>query len=89
MTLPISSLANMEFTLYGGASGNMNCPSYINGYRAGSLSSYYNPYMYSMANQNSWRPNQALNINQGISQNLNSNTTATKGSNIDILTDYY
>ncbi len=89
MTLPISSLANMEFTLYGGASGNMNCPSYINGYRAGSLSSYYNPYMYSMANQNSWRPNQALNINQGISQNSNSNTTATKGSNIDILTDYY
>lgn len=93
MTLPISSLANMEFALYGGASGNMNCPSYINGYRAGNLSSSYNPYMYSMANQNSWRPNQAQNINQGISQNTNpvSNSVGdvTKGSNIDILTDYY
>lgn len=93
MTLPISSLANMEFMLYGGASGNMNCPSYINGYRAGNLSSYYNPYMYSMANQNLWNANQAQNINQGISQNTNStsnsNTTVAKGSNIDILTDYY
>lgn len=93
MTLPISSLANMEFMLYGGASGNMNCPSYINGYKAGNLSSYYNPYMYSMANQNLWNANQAQNINQGISQNTNtgsnSNTTGTKGSNIDILADYY
>ena len=40
MTLPISSLANMDFMLYGGLSGaDPNCPSYINGYKAG------NPYM--------------------------------------------
>lgn len=37
MTLPISSLANMEFMLYGGTLGaNSACPSYVNGYRGGS-----------------------------------------------------
>ena len=50
----ISSLANMEYMLYGNNAGmNMNCPSYFNGYRGNSMSSmmnyagvfggYYNP----------------------------------------------
>ncbi len=40
MVAPISSLMNMEYMLYGGASGfNSACPSFINGY---------------MANQNAW-----------------------------------
>ena len=45
MTLPINSLANMEYMLYGGALGaNPNCPSYANGYKAVN-NNYYNPYM--------------------------------------------
>ena len=40
MVSPINSLTNMEYMLYGGASGvNPNCPSFSNGY---------------MANRNSW-----------------------------------
>ena len=42
MTLPINSLANMEYMLYGGALGaNPNCPSYANGYKAVN-NNYYN-----------------------------------------------
>lgn len=93
MTLPISSLANMEFMLYGGASGNMNCPSYINGYKAGNLSSYYNPYMYYGMNQTPWNTNQAQNINQANIQNSNtasnSTNTTAQGSSIDTLAEYY
>ena len=48
MVLPISSLTNMEYMLYGGASGtNQNCPSYLNGYRSSSpnfYGNYTNPY---------------------------------------------
>ena len=50
MTLPISSLANMEYMLYGGALGaNPNCPSYVNGYKAANnnlYGGYYNPSIY-------------------------------------------
>ena len=50
MTLPISSLANMEYMLYGGALGaNPNCPSYVNGYKAENnnlYGGYYNPSIY-------------------------------------------
>ena len=61
MALPISSLANMEYMLYGGMSGaNGACPSYANGYMANSNSwaypynnygypnayTYQNPYTY-------------------------------------------
>ena len=45
MVAPISSLANMEYMLYGGMLGaNANCPSFVNGYRAGS--NFYNPSFY-------------------------------------------
>ena len=48
MVSSVNSLANMEYMLYGGASGlNANTPSYLNGYRAntGFYGNYYNPYM--------------------------------------------
>lgn len=97
MTLPISSLANMEFMLYGGASGNMNCPSYINGYKAGNLSSYYNPYGYSGIVQTPWGTNQGVNqgvnVGQGVGQ-TNSQTgtqgaTTNAGSDMETLVNYY
>lgn len=51
MTLPINSLANMEYMLYGGALGaNPNCPSYANGYKAVN-NNYYNPYMQQYQNE--------------------------------------
>ncbi len=53
MVSSVNSLANMEYMLYGGASGlNANTPSYLNGYRAntGFYGNYYNPYMYGYNN---------------------------------------
>ena len=41
MTLPVSSLANMEYALYGGL-GATNCPSIANGYNS---FGYNNPYL--------------------------------------------
>ena len=56
MTLPINSLANMEYMLYGGALGaNPNCPSYANGYKAVN-NNYYNPYMQQYQNGTSYVP---------------------------------
>lgn len=45
MTIPISSLANMEYALYGGLGLNAAAPNYLNGYCA-DLNQYnfYNPY---------------------------------------------
>lgn len=49
MVSPINSLTNMEYMLYGGASGvNPNCPSFSNGY---------------MANRNSWNDQASFGYN--------------------------
>lgn len=54
MVSPINSLTNMEYMLYGGASGvNPNCPSFSNGYMANRNSwNYQMPYGYN--NQSVW-----------------------------------
>ena len=54
MVSPINSLTNMEYMLYGGASGvNPNCPSFSNGYMANRNSwNYQMPFGYN--NQSIW-----------------------------------
>lgn len=101
MTLPISSLANMEYMLYGGGLGfNPNCPSYLNGYRANSAGLYSNPYMYNGMYQNAWNNPYVNNQTNGtIWQNqspvqTSSQTTETTNSlnnakDVDILSEYY
>ena len=84
MTLPINSLANMEFMLYGGSSGiNSNCPSYINGYQASNpYSGYYNPmYLQNYANyQNSVaNMNQAGGVQASVPSALQTQQTQTSG----------
>lgn len=84
MTLPINSLANMEFMLYGGSSGiNSNCPSYINGYQASNpYSGYYNPmYLQNYANyQNSLaNMNQAGGVQASVPSALQTQQTQTSG----------
>ena len=103
MTLPISSLMNMEHMLYGGAlSSNPNCPSYVNGYRASSnnlYGSYYNQYNNPYWNNQlgGYYNNAGQNVNnyqypqaQQI-QNVPSNTQtkASVSKDIDTLADYY
>ena len=87
MTLPISSLANMEYMLYGGMLGaNPNCPSSANGYMASNnmYSNYmYNPYFYN----NYAGMNQGGSINPAAGNNAGnilSNPAAT--NNTDIFT---
>lgn len=63
MVAPISSLANMEYALYGGASLGTVAPSYSNGYMGQSSlvnNSYYNPYGYGYGygNYNNTYPSQ-------------------------------
>ena len=54
MVSPINSLMNMEYMLYGGASGvNPNCPSFSNGYMANNTAwNYQTPFGYN--NQSVW-----------------------------------
>ena len=74
MTLPINSLANMEYMLYGGALGaNPNCPSYANGYKAVN-NNYYNPYMQQYQNGTSYVPSSNIGINPQAIQNSYNNT---------------
>ena len=63
MVSPINSLMNMEYMLYGGASGvNPNCPSFSNGYMANNTAwNYQTPFGYN--NQSIWN-NQNLWNNQ-------------------------
>lgn len=67
MVSPINSLMNMEYMLYGGASGvNPNCPSFSNGYMANNTAwNYQTPFGYN--NQSIWN-NQNLWNNQYAQQ---------------------
>ncbi len=104
MTLPISSLANMEYMLYGGALGaNPNCPSYVNGYKAATnnlYGGYYNPSIYNNPYynwQNTGLYNQGVQnavsqsgiISQPASANTAANTVTASAKDIDTLADYY
>lgn len=74
MVSPINSLANMEYMLYGGASGvNPNCPSFSNGYMANNNSwNYQTPYGYN--NQSIW--NNQYNQNYGLGNVGGASTTS-------------
>ena len=91
MVSSIGSLANMEYMLYGGASGmNANTPSYMNGYRAnpGFYGNYYNPYMYGSYNTN---PNSQSVFSSASPAATNNASAQTFGSAKDwnTLGDYY
>ena len=101
MTLPISSLANMEYMLYGGALGaNPNCPSYVNGYKAANnnlYGGYYNPSIYNNPYYN-WqntgyynnRTPQAIGAQTSpstVQQTAAAKTASSK--DIDTLADFY
>ena len=98
MTLPINSLANMEYMLYGGALGaNPNCPSYANGYKAVN-NNYYNPYMQQYQNGASYIPSSNTGINPQTIQNSYNNTPqlrqgypkqAVSKNDIDTLAKFY
>lgn len=87
MTLPISSLANMEYMLYGGMLGaNPNCPSYANGYMASNnmYSNMYNPYVYN--NYAMPGVNGGVNgVNGGVS-GINNTSAPASANNTDIFT---
>ena len=72
MVSPINSLMNMEYMLYGGASGvNPNCPSFSNGYMANNTAwNYQTPFGYN--NQSIWN-----NWNNQSAQPTMQNTTST------------
>ena len=100
MTLPINSLANMEFMLYGGSSGlSSNCPSYINGYQASNpYSGYYNPmylqnyanYQNSVANMSQSGGVQAsVPTAQQTSQTQAAGQTVSVNSDINTLAKFY
>ena len=74
MVSPINSLANMEYMLYGGASGvNPNCPSFSNGYMANNTSwNYQTPFGYN--NQSIW--NNQYNQNYGLGNVGGASTTS-------------
>ena len=74
MVFPINSLANMEYMLYGGASGvNPNCPSFSNGYMANNTSwNYQTPFGYN--NQSIW--NNQYDQNYGLGNVGGASTTS-------------
>lgn len=99
MINPINSLANMEYSLYGGASGwNANCPSYANGYYANQ--NFYNSSPYNYNYLNNFTPNTNFNwTNQtpssdiftaqnSISKDSAAETGLTK-KDLDTLGEYY
>lgn len=98
MVSPINSLANMEYMLYGGASGvNPNCPSFSNGYMANNNSwNYQTPYGYN--NQSIW--NNQFGQNYGLGNLGGASTTSdsqqasqtgfgTSARDMDTLGKYY
>lgn len=103
MTLPINSLANMEYMLYGGTSGlNSNCPSYINGYQASNpYTGYYNPqYLQNYANyqNNISNPNGIAEVQNSSNAAQQTQITGMTGQNtqtpvtnsdINALTKFY
>ena len=74
MVSPINSLMNMEYMLYGGASGvNPNCPSFSNGYMANNTSwNYQTPFGYN--NQSIW--NNQYDQNYGLGNVGGASTTS-------------
>lgn len=77
MVSPINSLTNMEYMLYGGASGvNPNCPSFSNGYMANRNSwNYQMPFGYN--NQSIWNNQYGQNYDYG---NLGGASTTTSNT---------
>lgn len=98
MVSPINSLANMEYMLYGGASGvNPNCPSFSNGYMANNNSwNYQTPYGYN--NQSIWNNQYGQNYGLGNvggasttsdSQQASQTGFGASARDIDTLGKYY
>lgn len=98
MIYPINSLANMEYMLYGGASGvNSNCPSFSNGYMANRNSwNYQMPFDYN--NQSIWNNQYGQNyglgnmggVSSAMTPEQNSQTTfGASAKDIDTLGKYY
>ena len=90
MVSSIGSLANMEYMLYGGASGlNTNTPSYMNGYMAnrGLYGNYYNPYN-NYNNYGNYSPKSVFSTPNTISD-TNKTGASTSNKDLDTLGDYY
>lgn len=98
MVSPINSLANMEYMLYGGASGvNPNCPSFSNGYMANNNSwNYQTPFGYN--NQSIWNNQYGQNYGLGNVGGASTTSDAQQASqtgfgassrDIDTLGKYY
>lgn len=98
MVFPINSLANMEYMLYGGASGvNPNCPSFSNGYMANNTSwNYQTPFGYN--NQSIWNNQYGQNYGLGNVGGASTTSDAQQASqtgfgassrDIDTLGKYY
>ena len=98
MVSPINSLTNMEYMLYGGASGvNPNCPSFSNGYMANRNSwNYQMPFGYN--NQSIWNNQYGQNyglgnmggVSSAMTPEQNSQTTfGTSARDMDTLGKYY
>ena len=78
MVSPINSLTNMEYMLYGGASGvNPNCPSFSNGYMANRNSwNYQMPFGYN--NQSIWNNQYGQNYDYGNLGGASATTSNTQ-----------
>ena len=78
MVSPINSLTNMEYMLYGGASGvNPNCPSFSNGYMANRNSwNYQTPFGYN--NQSIWNNQYGQNYGYGNVGGASATTSNTQ-----------
>ena len=91
MVSPISSLANMEYMLYGGASGlSADTPSYLNGYMANSgwnNNTYYNPWMYNNYYNNP--QNQSVFTPQSNTVTSSQGTTDQADKDLATLGKYY
>ena len=98
MVSPINSLMNMEYMLYGGASGvNPNCPSFSNGYMANRNSwNYQTPFGYN--NQSIWNNQYGQNYGLGNVGGASTTSDAQQASqtgfgassrDIDTLGKYY
>lgn len=98
MVSPLNSLTNMEYMLYGGASGvNPNCPSFSNGYMANRNSwNYQMPFGYN--NQSIWNNQYGQNYGYGniggVSTTSDAQQTSQTGfgassRDIDTLGKYY
>ncbi len=98
MVSPINSLTNMEYMLYGGASGvNPNCPSFSNGYMANRNSlNYQMPFGYN--NQSIWNNQYGQNyglgnmggVSSAMTPEQNSQTTfSASARDMDTLGKYY